>query len=525
MIWCPPIFAVILSLAFLQGVSTAEPTINVLSILPGNAPVIDGILDDAAWIKSTPISGFRQREPEEGAPGSQKTEVRLCFDPRQLYIAFRCFDTEPEKIRRTVLQRDTGMVPDDHVIVILDPYAREKEGFAFLANANGAKLDGKLSEHLHDPDSSWDTLWDAEATVDEEGWTVEMAIPFRDLNFDPGETSWAVNFGRYLPRNQEELRWTAVSRNRGIYRLQEFGRIEGLEEMGRGFGLDLQPYLSARWKDALGGLDFDTGMDAFYQATPNMTATLTFNTDFAETEIDQRQINLTRFPLFFPEKRDFFVEGAEFFEFGQAKGSMYRPFHSRTVGLSSTLEKVGILGGGKLTGRANRLGVGLFGAQLDDFGDVEGQDVYVGRFTYEVLKESRVGLISTYGDPRTGADNSLIGVDATLKNSRFWGDNVLTGKFWAVGTEDNGTGGEAFGKQVRAINDPLAFLFEAEQVDDEFRPGMGFLSRTGQRGRAFLRYRFRPDSIGSSISPYRSMKTSMRRTMGTWKPRFSNRAP
>ena len=456
-------------------------------------PKIDGLLDEEIWQAATPITDFRQREPNEGAPASQRTEVRVCFDDRHLYIAFRCFDTETELIRRTVLQRDAKLDSDDYVFVLLDPFQRERDGFAFLVNANGAKLDGKLSLENHSPDTNWDAIWDTAAQVDDEGWSAEMSIPFRSLNFDPQQLLWAINFGRFLPRNQEEVRWSAASRNRGLFRLQDAGRMIGLEGLEEGLGLDLNPYISTRWDDASGEFEFDSGLDAFYQITPNMTATLTINTDFAETEVDSRRVNLTRFPLFFPEKRDFFVEGDEFFEF-QTKGSLFQPFHSRTIGLSRGGEKVDIIGGAKLTGRTGKLGVGLLGARLDQLGDLKQDDAFVGRFTYDISDESHIGLMATHGDPRANLDNSLIGADLNLKNSHFSGDNVLSSRIWGVATDDGGTRGEAFGGQIRAINDPFAFLLEGEQVDDVFRPAMGFLSRTGSRGRSFMRYRFRPES-------------------------------
>ena len=311
-----------------------------------------------------------------------------------------------------------------------------------------------------------------------------------------------------------------MSRNRGLLQLQDAGKLRGLDgDLEKGFGLDLQPYITAGWDKESEDLEFDTGLDLFYQITPNMTTTPTFKTDFAETEVDQRVVNLTRFPLFFPEKRDFFLEGAEFFKFGTSKGSIFRPFHSRTIGLSNSGQKIDIVGGGKLTGRAGNLGIGLLGASLDDYENLEREEVYVGRFTYQILEESQIGLIGTHGDPRTNGDNSLLGIDLNLKNSHVAGDNVVTGSFWGVQTEDQGETGTAFGTQIRGINDPFAFLVEAEEVEDTFRPAMGFLRRTGQWGRIFCGIDFGLRINGCSGTSLQSMKTSGQLTMGTWKRR------
>lgn len=458
------------------------------------APRIDGRLDEEVWKTAKPVTGFRQHEPDEGELASQRTEVRIAFDSRRLFVAFRCFDTNPEEIRRTVLRRDGNFRADDHVSVLLDPFGRERDGFAFLVNANGSKVDGKLSARNYEPDRNWDAIWNAAAQVDEEGWTAEISIPFRSLNFEPEQLLWRINFGRWIPRRQEQARWTAASRNRGAFRLQDSGELTGLDGLEKGLGLDLSPYVSTRWDDASGRIEFDAGFDAFYQITPSMTATLTVNTDFAETEVDARRVNLTRFPLFFPEKRDFFIEGAEFFEFDTISRGMFRPFHSRTIGLSSGGEKIDIIGGGKLTGRAGKLGVGVLGTRLADFQDLEEDDAFVGRFTYDIFQESQIGLIATHGDPRQNLDNTLVGADLNLKNSHVAGDNVVTAKIWGMATDDAGVSGEAFGGIIRGINDPFAFLIEGEQVDDAFRPAMGFLSQTGRRGRTFVRYRFRPES-------------------------------
>lgn len=455
-------------------------------------PKIDGAIDDEVWKQIEPVTDFTQQEPDEGAEPTEKTEVRIAFDERHLYIAFRCFDREPDKIDRRVMRRDFGISVTDSVSIVIDPYGREHDGFYFHVNANGAVGEGKLDSNSRSPAMNWDALWDAAAKIDELGWTAEMVIPFRSLNLDPAITEWSLNLGRTIRRRQERIRWTAALRNRSYYRLEDSGRLTGIEAPARGLGLDLKPYTTVRWNNG-SGFDFDMGGDAFYQVTPNLTGVLTLNTDFAETEVDRRQVNLTRFPLFFPERRDFFIEGAEFFNFGAGGGNV-RAFHSRTIGLSGTGEKVDIPVGLKLTGRENRIGVGMFGSRLASQGALESDEIFVGRLTYDIFDESRIGTFVSRGDPRGNADNTVAGVDLHLKDSAFVGDNALNLRTWGLFSRDDGDIAENVGIEADYLNQPLGLIFSAEQVGADFRPGTGFVRRRGRRYRASGNYDWFPDS-------------------------------
>ena len=463
-------------------------------------PKIDGKLDDECWIKTQLVDNFTQRNPDEGAPATEKTEVRVCFDNKNLYISFRSFDSQIERINRSVMQRDAKTGSDDYVFVVLDPYRRGKEGYYFRINANGALGEGKVDPRSRGPRMEWDALWDGASYIYADGWSAEMVIPFRSLSFDPEQMDWGINFGRWMPRRQEQIRWTAARRNRGFFKLEAAGVLVGLQEVDRGIGIDVKPYLTNRWtendraaKGTSGGYSFEPGGDVFYQITPNLTATMTINTDFAEAEVDERRVNLTRFPLFFPEQRDFFLEGAEHFEFGGHRKSPLA-FHSRTIGLSAEGEKVDILAGAKITGRIGKVGIGLLGVGLDSRGDLDQDQAYIGRFTYDVMAESQVGVIGSYGDPRSNGTNALGGVDFLYKDSNWIGDNSLEVYLWLMGSEDNGERGDSYGVRFDYSNTPLSFVFELENVDKAFRPGMGFVQRDGGMIRSFTRYRFFPES-------------------------------
>ncbi len=460
-------------------------------------PKIDGKLDDDCWQKADPAENFTQRNPNEGAAATQKTKVRVCFDAENLYISFRASDKQIQKLNHSVMQRDATVGSDDYVFIVLDPFRRGKSGYYFRINANGALGEGKIDPRRNAPRMEWDALWDGASHIDAKGWSAEMVIPFRSLSFDPNEMNWGVNFGRWMPRRQEQMRWTAASRNRGFFKLEDAGVLVGLKEVEKGLGIDVKPYMTHGWrnnngdKDAKEGYDFEAGGDIFYQITPNLTATFTFNTDFAEAEVDARRVNLTRFPLFFPEQRDFFLQGAEYFEFGGQRRSPLA-FHSRTIGLSAGGEKVDIRGGAKMTGRIGKLGIGLLGVGLGSLEELDKDQAYIGRFTYDVLAESQIGLIGSYGDPRTNGSNNLGGVDFLYKDSNWIGDNSLDVYLWMMGSENNGERGNSYGLRFEYSNTPLSFILDVENVDEKFRPALGFVQRDGGSISNFTRYRFFP---------------------------------
>ena len=448
------------------------------------APEIDGVLDDPVWQQAAVVTEFIQRDPIPEWEPTERTEVRVCYGPRHLFIAFRCYDSDARRINASIMQRDQNVGSDDYVFVLLDPYQTERDGLYFRLNPVGGKGEGRISGQSSRALMEWDTIWHGDARIDDEGWTAEMAIPFRSITFDEHASKWGVNFGRKIARKQEQIRWTAASRNRGFLKLEDAGVLAGLHDLERGIGLEFKPYGLSRWADGTSGdgFDWEAGADLFYQITPSLTSTLTINTEFAETEVDQRRVNLTRFPLFFPEKRDFFLEGSNFFEFGVASSSL-RPFHSRTIGLSDELEKVPILGGLKVTGREGPLGIGVLGSVLDDAGVLQRDEVYAARLTYDVWEDSRIGGIFTYGDPRGNAGNWVAGVDFDYKNKWVAGDNVLEVKAYELFSDDEASGEQAhaFGINATYPNRPIYARFDWRQIDEDFQPAMGFVRRPGTR--------------------------------------------
>ncbi|MBT5689529.1 MAG: carbohydrate binding family 9 domain-containing protein [Opitutae bacterium] len=500
MIPCSQKAFVILLMASALGIPTLAEDRHAL-VIPRiqKAPTIDGKLDDDCWIKASVAKDFRQRHPEEGAPATEKTEVKICRDDRALYIAARCFDSQPDKIRAGVMQRDAAVKGDDYFFILLDPFQRSREGYYFRTNANGAKGEALISSDMRKPNMDWDTIWEVRSQRDELGWTAEFAIPFRSIPFDPNSDEWRIDFGRWFARNQERSRWVGFNRSRRWFSLEEAGRMEGLLGAESGKGIDFKPYVSNKWAsgDSSDGNEFDTGFDLFYRVTPSLTATLTYNTDFAETEVDQRKVNLSRFPLFYPEKRDFFLEGAEQFTFGGLSESPLA-FHSRTIGLSPEGKKIDVVGGAKITGRQGRIGIGMLGMGLDERGDINADEVFAGRFTYDLMEESKIGAIFTHGDPQANIENNLVGVDLNLRASEWWhGQSVVFHSFY-MKTHDGETGSDdVMGAWFSLPNYPFRMGGHWVRTGENFEPALGFVRRRGGQSSS-IRFAYAFDKPGSA---------------------------
>lgn len=459
------------------------------------APRIDGALDDEVWRNAPQLGEFTQVQPKVGAKPTQRTEVRLLYDDHFLYVAIRCFDSDPAGIRATQLQRDGNLDGDDFVTVALDPFRRRRDGYAFRTNPNGVKRDALINSQ-GELRYEWDTIWHCAARRDALGWTAEMAIPFKSLSFDRNVTHWGLNVDRYVRRSNESSRWSSPSRNFEATALGGFGEMRGLEGLRQGLGLDLKPYVTLRYRDEADGRrrsELKPGIDAVYRLTPSLTATLTINTDFANAEVDERQVNLTRFSLFFPEKREFFLQDASLFSFGGIR-QFPLPFFSRRIGLGADGRIVDLLAGAKLTGRVGDLSLGLLNVQTADSGGVRGKNLTVARVAYQVFGESSVGAIFTHGDPLTNGDNFLAGVDFNFLNTKFRGNGQLSGHAFFMRTwSDPAPRGDPFAAAVTMAlsQDPWEFSFYASNIGAGFRPALGFIPFAGARElQAYGRYRW-----------------------------------
>jgi Domain of unknown function (DUF5916) len=450
---------------------------------------LDGRFDEAIWQRAAPIGPLVQREPAEGAEATEATEVRVAYTDAALYLAIVCRDRTPRGIVSTQLARDADLDVDDHVTIVLDPFFDHRNGFFFQINPVGARSDGQVSNNAERLTRDWDGIWNAAARIDADGWVAEIEIPFKTLRFAPGQTVWGFNVERQIKRRQEIDRWTAARQNIWIGNLAEAGRLEGLEGVRQGLGLDVRPYLSGGREDRDGKAA--AGVDIFKNVTPNLNAAITVNTDFAETEVDIHQVNLTRFPLFFPEKRAFFLEGAGVFDIaGLGNSTDLRPFFSRRVGLLGD-RAVPIRVGVKVTGRQSDYNVGMVDVQTP------GQNLFAARGSRNLLQQSWVGGIVTHGDPTGERSNTLVGADARFATSTFRGTKNLAVEMFLLGTDNGGNRDFSGGVRMDCPNDRWDAAVNWRQIGDDFQPALGFVPRRGIRKTdVSIAFQPRPDRWG-----------------------------
>jgi hypothetical protein len=448
------------------------------------APVLDGRIDEEVWERAIPITDFRQREPQEGAPASERTEVRLLYDDRNLYVAFILGDREPDRIIATQLRRDDRMRTDDTMAILLDTYHDHRNGFLFRVNPLGTRYDATLTNQ-NQINSEWDEVWHAAARITDEGWVAELAIPFRILRYPKGSHTWGVDFKREIRRRNEEADWSNFSQDFQFNAIHLAGHLEGLSEMrlrerfrfkpfatGTRTALDMQEVPFSESGGDLGVEDFKV------QITPNLTGDLTVNTDFAQVEADATRVNLTRFSLFFPEQREFFLEGANNFTFGTERNlgggdpPLVLLYHSRRVGLAEG-DPVPIGYGGKITGKLGSGSIGLLNTQTRDseFGD--GQNFSVARWRQDLLERSYVGAILTNVQDGNRF-NRVGGLDANFKLFEY-----LEVSGFAAAAFDSDVEGERWSGQLRArwSTDSWEASADTVVVDDEFDSDVGFILR------------------------------------------------
>jgi hypothetical protein len=459
------------------------------------APTIDGRLDEPVWSRAEAITDFHQIRPGDGAEPSERTEVYLVYDADALYIGARMYDSEPERIAAPTVRHGQGLGSDDRLVVILDPFNTRRGGYRFETNLNGVRHEA-LYESVNAFQSEWTVIWNTAASVFERGWTAELEIPFKTLPFDPTIDTWGFNFGRGIRRRGEEMVW--VSRNRSI-NPSILGLATGLTGMNQGLGLDVVPSVLINNQKAFSPSattsDFEPSLDVFYRLTPSLNGSFTINTDFSASEVDDRQVNLTRFNLFFPEKRDFFLNDADLFEFGRIGGTGNsasggsndqngRPFFSRRLGLSPSGTPVDLKAGGKVSGRVGRWNIGALAIRQDEFEEIEASTAFVGRVSANVLSESTLGMIVTHGSPDSNSDNALVGVDFRYLNTRLPGGRVMEADAWFQRSDTEGLRGEdsAFGFGLRLPNNSTwRGGVNLKEVQANFNPGLGFVSRSGVR--------------------------------------------
>jgi hypothetical protein len=494
-----------------QDVSLQARVLIAVSLEPADTVVVDGQLDEPIWQRAAPATDFLQLDPDNGAPATERTEVRIAFDRQRLYLGVTCYDSEPDGIRGKQMLRDADLGSDDRFMWAIDSFLDGRTGYYFEINPVGLMGDGLIAQGDSGPTTAggnvskeWDGIWLARVHRGAAGWTAEIELPFRTVNFDPGSASWGINFQRTVRRKNEESVWSGHARNQGLLRMTNAGRVTGLTGMSQGAGLDIKPHAVGSLTAAPGRGrpstigDGDVGVDIFYSVTPGLRVNFTVNTDFAETEVDARRVNLTRFPLFFPEKREFFVEGSGFFDFAREPANQVEPFFSRRIGLDADFNPQKIDFGLKLTGQLQGQDIGLLQVRTgrDDRNPTSiGEDFTVLRVRRRLLTQSYVGGLYTRRAAREGAvpDLHTAGLDFNFGTSSFRGSqNLEMSGFWVWNTNPLGTGqNHTYGIRLNYPNDVWSGRVSLREVQPDYDPAVGFNQRSGYR-RLFPVVRFSP---------------------------------
>jgi len=460
---------------------------------------MDGVLNDPVWKIAIPATDFIQSDANEGQPATEKTEVRIAYDDDNLYIGVICFESDPSKIIGNELKYDGNISFDDHFEFVIDTFGDKRNGFYFAINPNGARLDGKLSTasgSVGTNNINWNGIWDVSTKIGSEGWTSEIVIPFRTLRFsDNPKQKWGINFKREMMSRHEESLWTGWRRDDNIFQVSTGGTLDGLENIKRGSLLEIKPFVLAggatEWKDPdgvsglakgnyKGNSELKTGLDIKYPLASDLTLDLTTFTDFAQVESDQNVINLTRFDVLYPEKRDFFLEGAEIFEFAS---STTNPFYSRRIGLTRDGgQQVPILGGAKVTGKAGRYSVGLINMQTDEKYGQPTTNYSVVRMKRDIFERSYIGMIATnyYNEDR---GEQVLGMDFSYNTNTFMKSRnfEVSGYFAGYNNPDSDKNALAGRFLISYPNDLLNVFLLHHSRNENYTPLMGFVDRPGVR--------------------------------------------
>ena len=507
----------------------APPVMNAHEL--ATIPVIDGVVaGDEAWVGAIPATDFLQVQPNDGQPSSQKTEVFIGYSDTALYIGVIAHDDNPAGIIVTDSRRDSSLNDTDAFVVIIDGLLDRQNGFMFGTNAAGIEYDAQITKEGSGDFGSgggafnlnWDSSWTVKSQIGDHGWSAEFEIPFRTLRYGSGGVQdWGINFQRNIRRNNEIAYWSPLDPNRNLQRVSEAGTLRGVEPPGQR-NLQLTPYVlgSARRGGELTGTENDSevGFDLKYSITPSLTLDMTYNTDFAQVEADDVQLNLDRFALFFPEKRPFFLENAG--QFGVGDGGAVELFFSRRIGISDEGSVIPVEGGARLSGKvgeSTNVGLLLMSTEAVD-GIAPGNNFTVARISQELPNRSSIGAIYVGRD----GDGSFLKPEDDDYNRSYaidgaWGigDHVLL-KAWAAKSDTPGLDGDDNAYSVSANYDTSTWAtgLSYSEVGEDFNPEVGFLSRSNYRKvNARLFRRVRPDDLWGLLE----LRPHMSYT-GYWKP-------
>ena len=448
---------------------------------------LDGRLDEDAWRTADSIANLTTIEPVEGGVPAGQTTVKILVNPNEIVFGVTCRDSNPSGIVAFAKTRDFDLELEDYVLLVLDPFQDGRSGYVFAVNPNGARFDGLVAERGEEVNTDWDAIWEAATSRDAAGWSAEIRIPIKSLSFKPGLNAWGFNVQRSVQRLLETSRWAGANRDYEIYQTSHAGLLTDLPQFDLGLGLSIRPSLVTNANRPAPDEDrvykAEGSLDATKKLGSNLVGSLTINTDFAETEVDARQTNLTRFDLLFPEKRTFFLEGADIFDFGLGTGDDLIAFQTRRIGLQGAEEdqlEIPISVGTKVNGRVGNTNVGALAVHTRR-ADTLNTDATMGvvRIKQNVLSESSVGMIATVGDPLRLPGSWMGGVDFTFQTSEFRGDKNLLLGAWGLQNHSNDGSDEAFGGMLDYPNDLWDVAVAYKYIGEDFTPSLAFVPRTG----------------------------------------------
>jgi hypothetical protein len=523
-LWLLPIFIFVLLAgnAFAQEeeeeeeeVTGEKPSLQVSELTPEFK--FDGIFNLAEWETATDsIANLITIEPEEGGEPAGRTIIKVFTNPSDIIIAARCFDEDPDGIVSFSKARDSELESEDHILIVFDTFLDGRSGYVFAVNPDGARFDGLVIEQGEDVNSDWDQIWEAKTSIDSSGWYAEIRIPIKSLSFGKDLTEWGFNVQRRVQRLQETSRWSGAKRDFEVFQTNRAGLLSDLPTFDHGVGLSVRPSLVGRattFSPDETEYKIEPSLDITQRLGPNILSALTINTDFAETEVDVRQINLTRFPQFFPEKRTFFLQGLDIFEFGVGLDEdNLIPFYSRRIGLfgldEDNQQEIPINAGLKVNGRAGNTNFGALVVntrKIDSLqlGDVD-EDIKVhvpqttmgaARINQNIFEESSFGVIGTYGDQLGRDDAWSAGMDFTFRTSNFMDEkNFLIG-IWGLYNDREDLVGKkySYGLRIDYPNDLLDMNFSSIFIGDGFDNSLSFIPRNGNHiWSTTVEYRPRP---------------------------------
>ncbi len=477
-----PVIVMFILLMFLQNSLAQVSYPNEIVAVRINGKIdIDGNLNEAEWRQAQAISNFTQRELDFGKPATEKTKVAILYNQKYLYIGVWCYDRNPDQIIARKMQRDFRWGGDDNFEIIIDTYHNHRDGYLFVTNPNGARADALIQDNGKYMNKSWDGVWDVRTRITEEGWFAEFEIPFSTLKFSQQqEQIWGINFERNIRRKREQVMWQGWSRDSELEQVSRAGMLKGLEGLQSVNLLELKPYILGGWQNKIetnGETTFNVGGDINYLFTPTIKFNLTVNTDFAQVESDLTRINLSRFSLYYPEKREFFLESKDYFDFGL--GRRIQPFYSRRIGISPDRHEIPIIAGGRVLGKQGRTTLGAMSIQTAAKDSIPTTNYTILRWRQDVGQQSGIGLIGV-SKLEKGKQNGVIGGDFIYSTDRLFGDkNLRFGGAYALSYTSDVSNkiGDAQRIFLSLPNDFIEFDMAWERSQKDFNPEVGFLRR------------------------------------------------